>query len=524
MPLPDGMRLLTEVTVADDGQRHPVLLVRTPYGRAFARTLHDPIALAREGWAVVLQDVRGRWGSEGVFDPMAQEGADGAAAVAWCAEQPWSTGRVAMTGGSYQGYAQWAAALERPAALHAIAPSITTPFLGANWFREGGAFRVGAWALWALSIASGGTGGSRAAEHRAAKAAGRWRELVSYPTNVDAIAVVIPQFRDWISANGTLPAEPSSSRIGRVEVAGYHVAGWYDVFCEGTIAGYEALAQRARSERVRRSQRLVIGPWAHVPRFLQITGEVDFGPDANSFARGFPQEELRFLRAAVDGGDVEGGVSLFVMGRNRWLDLAAWPPERAEVELHLAADAPSNSLRGGGRLTWSPPERSGADRYRHDPHEPVPTRGGRHLLGALPPVGPVDRRPLEVRDDLLVYTSEPLRRELTIVGVVRAKVRFASSAGRADLVVKLVDVHPGGRALGVVDSVRRVDLTPGKPKQVDVVVGSTAMTFKRGHRIRVEIASSDWPQFDCVEDAEQTVYWGGRSGSRLVLPVFEGLR
>jgi hypothetical protein len=334
---------------------------------------------------------------------------------------------------------------------------------------------------------------------------------VRYPTDVDAIAAVLPQFRRWIEPDGDLLAEPKPNRLARVEVAGYHLAGWYDVFCEGTLAGYTALAQRARDESVRRSQRLVVGPWSHVTRFLQVTGQVDFGPEANSLTRGIPQEELQFLRDAAEGREVQGGATVFLMGQNRWLELAAWPPETSELPLFLAA---------GGRLEWTQPERAGAEHYRHDPREPVPTYGGRHLLGAVPPVGPLDQRAIEARDDVLVYTSEPLRDALTIVGVVRAKVRFASSASRADVTMKLVDVHADGTALNIVDSVRRVELTPGKPRQVDVVVGSTAMTFERGHRIRIEIASSNWPHFDCVEAADQTVYCGGRSGSKLLLPVY----
>ena len=521
MPLPDGTRLLTEVTVADDGARHPTLLIRTPYSRASVRNTYDTVALAREGWAVVAQDVRGRWGSEGAFDGFFQEGADGAAAVAWCARQPWSTGRVALSGASYPGYTQWAAALERPEALCAFSPSITTPFLGSGWFREGGAFRVGVWALWGLSIAAVGTGGSRAAERRAARAAARWRELVRYPTSVDAISIVVPRFRDWIEADSDVLSFPKPAQLARIDVPGFHTAGWYDLFCEGTLAAYTALAERARSESLRRSQRLVVGPWAHAAQFFQFTGEVDFGPDANEFVRGVPQARLEFLRDAAEGREVRGGVSVFVMGRNSWLELDMWPPPSTDAELFISADAPSNSLRGGGRLLWAGSERAGDDRYRHDPSDPVPTRGGRHLHGDLPPMGPVDQRPLEARNDVLVYTSDPLRSDITIVGVVRAKLRFESSASRADVTVKLVDVHPDGRALNVVDSVRRIELTPGKARQVEVAVGSTAMTFKRGHRIRIEIASSNWPHFDCLEPADQTLHWGGRSGSKLLLPVYD---
>jgi hypothetical protein len=518
MPLPDGTRLATEVTVADDGARHPVLLMRTPYGRQFLRALHDPVALAREGWAVVMQDVRGRWGSEGAFTAFSQEGADGSATVSWSASQPWSNGRVAMVGASYQGWALWAAAVERPEGLCAIAPTITAPTPADGWFRQGGAFRVGAWTLWALGIASVGTGGSRAGERRAAKAAERWLELVRHPTNVDAIAIAMPQFRDWLDPAADL-AGPTHEAVARAAVPGFHIGGWYDIFCEGTIAGYTTLAQRARSESVRRAQRLIVGPWAHVAQYFPITGEVDFGAEAHAGTRGIPAEQLRFLRAAVDGEEPQGGVSVFVMGSNHWLDLDSWPPPAEDATLHLAADGASNSLHGAGRLQWSPPERSGSDHYRHEPADPVPTRGGRHLHVGLPPMGPIDQRPLEARNDVLVYTSEPLERDLTVVGLVRAKLRFASTAPHADVTAKLVDVHRDGRALNVVDSIRRVELTPGKAQPVEVVVGSTAMTFRRGHRIRLEVASSNWPQFDLLDAAEQTLHWGGRSGSRLLLPV-----
>ena len=504
MPLPDGTRLWTEVTVAGDGAQRPVLLVRTPYGRDFARALHDPVVLARQGWAVVLQDVRGRWGSEGTFDAMHQEGPDGAAAVEWCARQPWANGRVATTGASYQGFVQWAAALERPSGLCAISPSIAAPALGEGWFREGGAFRVGAWTRWALGIAAVGTGGSRAAERRAAKTAAHWRELVRHPTNVDAIAIAMPQFRDWL--DGDVHGRPLR-RLARVDVPGYHLGGWYDIFCEGTIAGYSSLVQG------KHPQRLVIGPWPHAAQFFQITGEVDFGPEANAGARGIPGEQLTFLRDAAEGREPQGGVSVFVMGRNRWLDLDTWPPATREVPLFLAAD---------GLLHPTRTELSGSDGYRHDPRNPDTTRGGRHLLDGLPAAGPIDQRTLEAREDVLVYTSDPLDADITVVGLVRAKVRFSSTASRADVTVKRVDVHPDGRALNVVDSARRAELAPGKPAQVDIDVGSTAMTFRRRHRIRIEIASSNWPHVDCLDAADQVVHWGGRSGSRLLLPVYDG--
>lgn len=501
MPLPDGTRLGTDVFVPGDGERHPVLLARTPYDRFTLRAGHDPVALARRGWAVVLQDVRGRFGSEGTFDPMRQEADDGAAAVEWCARQPWSNGAVAMASGSYNGYVQWAAAFRRPKALKAIAPSVTTPFSADSWFREGGAFRIGVWTIWSLALASGGNHGTRASERRAARNLERWRELVGPPADVDEISTSLAGFRDWYRDRDVFAGVEPKSTLAPVDLPVFHVSGWYDLFCEGSLDAYAAMARRARSP-----QRLIVGPWSHATMFLRLVGEVDFGPRA--MLLGVAAEQEAFLRAAVDGGEPKGGVTVFVMGRNDWLDLEAWPPPADELELFLGAD---------GRLLDERGPR-GADSYVHDPADPVPTHGGRHLHWGLPPSGALDQRAIEARDDVLVYTGARLRRDLTVVGRVRAKLRVASTAEQTDFTVKLVDVHPDGTAINVTDSIRRVELTPGRAKTIEVSAGSTAMTFRRGHRIRVEIASANFPQFDCLGAAQQTVH----HGSSLLLPVYPG--
>ena len=179
-------------------------------------------------------------------------------------------------------------------------------------------------------------------------------------------------------------------------------------------------------------------------------------------------------------------------------------------------------LAGDGSLSWSAPAGTGTDRYRHDPDHPVPTFGGRTLHPVPPAAGPLDQRQVEERPDVLVYTSSPLDRDLTVVGAVRAHVVFASTASTADVTVKLVDVHPDGQAMLVVDSIRRIrECVPGEPTDVDVQVGSTAITFRAGHRIRVEIASSNYPRFDTCAAAEQTIHHGGRALSQVVLPVYD---
>ena len=503
MPLPDGTTLATDVFVADDGERHPVMLVRTPYNRFSLRMAHDPVALARAGWAVVFQDVRGRWDSKGTFDAVRQELDDGAAAVEWCAQQRWSNGSVAMAGASYNGWTQWSAAFRRPKALRAIAPSVTTPFVRDSWFREGGAFRIGVWTLWALGIGAGGNHGTRASERRAAKNLERWRELVQPPADVDEISSVLADFVNWFRRPGRYASLDPKPTLAPVDLPAFHIVGWYDLFCEGGLDAYAAMARRARSP-----QRLVVGPWSHGTVGFRLVNEVDFGPKAIGPGKPVAAEQNEFLRAVVDGSEPKGGASIFVMGRNEWLELERWPPPADDLELFLGAD---------GALLEKPGPR-GADTYRHDPSDPVPSHGGRNLHWGLPAAGPCDQRPVEARDDVLVYTGKSLRRDLTVIGRVRAKLRVSSSAKRTDFTVKLVDVHPDGTAINVTESIRRVELTPGRAKTIEVSAGSTAMTFKRGHRVRVEIASANFPQYDCLGKAQQTVH----HNSTLLLPTNAG--
>lgn len=518
----DGARLATDVTVADDGARHPVLLVRTPYGRASARAGFDPPGLARLGWAVVVQDCRGRWDSPGSFTPFAYERSDGAFTVRWCAEQPWSDGSVAMAGASYVGMTQWLAAAEHPPGLRAIAPTVTAADLRDGCTFEGGALRLGVFAGWALEIGALGSHLEPETVREAIDELDRWPEAARARLDRTVVERISPAGTAWFDHGneefwGPLNTFPA---MADMDLAGYHVAGWHDIFCDANLAAYEGMTAPQRPDRVRRRQRLVVGPWAHTSVLHRTTGQLDFGTAADGQLHALIDEQVRFLTAAVTGpadAELPGGAHIFVMGRNRWHDFASWPPPTTPTAYHLAS---------GGRLTASPTPEAGADRVRHDPADPVPTLGGRTLHPGLPEAGPIDQRELETRDDMLVYTSDPLADELTIVGAVRARVMFESTATPADLTAKLVDVHPDGRAMLVVDSVRRVGSTPGRAAEVEVDLGSTALTFGAGHRIRVELASSNFPKYDLCHPAAgtsvQTIHHGGRTGSAIVLPVWAG--
>lgn len=517
VPLRDGVALAADVVRPDDRRRRPVLLVRTPYSRQGLREAHDPVGWARAGWAVVLQDVRGRFHSEGDFQPFHQEVADGADTVAWCAAQPWSDGTVAMTGGSYNGATQWLAALARPPALKAIAPLLSAAGIR-EWFAPGGAPEHAFPVAWALMMAASRPGVDKAEARRLLALARDWHGLLRLAPGDPTLSALHEDLRRWGDPGDREFWAPLDVPFGQLDLPAWHLTGWYDLFCEGALDTYVAMATGAATPQARRSQRLVVGPWSHTTLWQQATPEVDFGIDANGVVRGLPGEMLRFLRAGVAGREPRGGVTVFVMGANRWRHLPAWPPASTPGTWFLGAATGANGVAGDGRLLAGPPAR-GEDHLDHDPADPVPTRGGRILLPVLPMPGPMDQREVEGRPDVLVYTGDPLRRPLTVIGTVRARLTVAASAQRVDLAVKLCDVDPSGRSVDVVDAVVRRDVTAGRAKAVDVRVGSTAYRFAPGHRLRLTIAASNFPRYAPLPAARLTLRYGGARPPALTLPL-----
>jgi putative CocE/NonD family hydrolase len=521
VPVRDGTKLATEVWLPAHGKPRPVMLVRTPYGIAAARAAHDPLGLVQAGWAVVIQDVRGRFGSEGTFDPFHQEILDGRDTIAWSAKQPWSDGRVVTTGASYLGATQWLAASTAPPALRAFSPMITAPSAHEGWSYESGAFHHAFMTQWALDMAATTPGLGARQARRIEKLRAALVDLGKQPPGENGVGDVFPAYGRWADYKDQSYWRPLDvrRRMPRLDIAGYHVGGWYDIFCEGTIAGYNGMRSSAATEYARTSQRLVIGPWVHAGVFGTATGAWDFGPAANGFTKGFPQETHAFLTGALDRREVPTGVTVYVMGADRWVDLTQWPPPAEPKALFLDAVQGAQSLSGDGRLRVKQPEASGLDRYRHDPADPVPNHGGRTLGAATPLGGPSDQRAVERRADVLVYTGEPLRSELWVMGEVRAAVWFSTTAAEADVTVKLVDVHPDGLAFNIVDGAHRVSRSTDTARCVELLVGSTAYCFKPGHRVRVEIASADFPRLSLAPAGDQAVRRGGRTPSSITLPV-----
>lgn len=502
MPTRDGASLATDVLRLDDSSRRPVLLVRTPYGRTSLRAGVDAVALARSGWVVVLQDVRGRWNSTGVYNPFAQEIEDGKDAVKWCASMAWSSGDVVMGGASYDGLTAWLAARDMPAGLRAIAPIVSAPDTADPWIRRGAALNLGFLLNWAIGLGILGSPGDPEVQAKGTQWHSDFRYTVRRPDAMSLLTTVFPAAQAWFRdpVGESTPVLHADDALVRTGLPIYHVTGWHDIFVEGALTAYRAmLASPARS-----AQRLVIGPWTHGAVYGTNAGEHEYGTDASGFLR-FPAERMEFLRAAAAGEPIAGGASVWVMGSNRWLELPEWPPSAHWTEWFLGEHTLGPITSPPATLSWI-----------HDHDDPVPTRGGRVLHPGTDIAGPV-KDDLSGRDDVITFTGDRLEGDLTVAGEVALRINFEADTPEADLTAKLLDVHPDGSAYGVVDGVLRIP--QARYGTITFVLGSIAMTFASGHRLRLQLAGSNFPAFDRTPSGRRRVQVGAGSGSVLHLPV-----
>ena len=555
MKTSDGITLRADVYRPSDG-RHPVLLTRTPYGKGLIPGLlmtPNPVRLAQAGFAVVIQDVRGRYASEGDHTPF-DEGADGAEAVQWASTQPWSNGRVGMFGSSYQGASQMQAGARAPAALAVIAP-----FQASSNYGEGRSFRGGAFELAGLaSVAmwNQGAGALQRAGHRGQALRDRFAALRRALSDMRNFLSTTP----YENLRGTILGEAAPKlfewwehddkddaywhelslehRYGRFTTPALHVTSWYDAMHVGTLRNYEGLRREATTEEAREGQALIVGPWGHYPpktslMSLARIGDMDFSLDS---IQDLESLQLSWFRRWLQDDETawknRSRVRLFVMGRNAWRDEEDWPLARAVVEPFY--------LRGGaddGRILREEGGDEAVDAFTFDPRNPVPTRGGAHmLLESVFPQGPLDQADLEGREDVLVYRGDVLDSELEVTGWLRAQLWVRSSAPSTDFTVKLVDQWPEGRSFNICDGIRRVRIADQRLEngwyEVIVELGATSMAFLPGHRLCVHVSSSNVPRFDLNPNtgetprtatervpAHQEICVGGPNASRLLLPV-----
>lgn len=553
----DGVELATDVHLPAEGGPFPVLVHRTPYEKDSDTPIGGIPRAIEHGYAVVQQDVRGRFKSEGWFEPFF-EGEDGYDTVEWAAEQDWSTGKVGMYGTSYRGMVQIQALQEAPPSLAATAPLVTPANFYADLQYMGGANNLASSFAWAVfnsfsQLERLNIPDAKRNELRAdlLQVAQNWPDSAAHLPEIDMPALdegVAQYWRDWLQ-HPTFDMFWKSidilAEIEDVETPMFHAGGWYDIFLKGTTDLYTAIEDRG-TDLVRENQRLVLGPWTHGTYFsADPVGERDFGQNAAFDVTGelLFQWFDRWLKDEGDGIGDQPKVQYFQMGENEWRTADAWPPESAEpTPLYLDSSDDAGLLTADRSV--GPP---GADSYEYDPLDPTPTRGGPILVGPLQPAGVVDQRPVEQRDDVLVYTSEELSEAVSIAGDVTADLYVESTAPDTDFVVRLVDVEPDGYAMNVTEGALRVRyrnsleetdfIEPGSVYELSIDLRPVAHTFRPGHRIRLDITSSNFPKLDrnpnaaipvataTEEDmgpATQTVHHGGSRRSAVTLPVTNG--
>ena len=555
----DGVVMRADVFRPDDDGKYPAVVVRTPYekGRSATSDFFSPIEGALAGYGVVIQDLRGRFASEGKWVSGANEGADGYDTIEQVAGLPWCDGSVGMAGASYLGRNQWDAAETAPPHLKAIAPHVISAGK-LNEFRRAGVIDLESAVSWSAAMAVDTLGklaqqGKDVAEMAAA---------VKYAAEntLDACAFLplkeLPLFkfeelgRGAMQRMGEIPETIKSEEdifwaYEKVQVPCLHSGGWYDMFCGDTFLNFNNMQEKGGSQAAREGQHVFMGPWLHGSRLHNLVAGHNFGRYATAGGSFATARHIAFFDKYLKGIDSKYLVPVryFIMGANKWKNAQTWPlPETEWHSYYLHSSGHANTADGDGLLSRKEPGSEPPDRYIYDPLDPVPTCGGRINPDMSLPAGPLDQSLVERRSDVLCYTTPALAEDLEVTGPVKLHLFAATSAVDTDFMARLVDVHPNGLAVNIAEGLIRaryrnsilfpVPVTPDDISEYVLDLASTSMVFKKGHRIRVHITSSDFPRFDrnmntgnpLGEDekgaaAMQTIFHDGAHASHIVLPV-----
>ena len=511
----DGSVLRADIYRPDAPGKFPVLLERTPYDKR--GSVDFGLKAAARGYVVIVQDVRGRYNSEGEWYPFKHESEDGHDTVEWAAQLPYSNGKVGMFGGSYVGATQMLTAIAHPPHLAGIFPVVTASNYHDGWTYQGGAFEQWFNESWTSGLALD-------TYRRQMDASVNARQydnvlpLSSYPLFDSSLLSPLlklnglaPYFLDWLSHpdyDSYWKGWSIEEHYQDIQVPAYVVAAWYDIFQGGSLRNYLGITGRGGSDEARRKTRLLVEIGGHAGQGPKI-GTVDFGKESVT------DEDTLILRwydwlfkGEENGLGQEKPVKYFVMGRNAWHDEAKWPPAEArQIAYYLHSGGSANSASGNGALSTAPPASEPADRFAYDPASPVPTTGGplccdgQHLAP-----GAFDQREVESRADVLVYTTAAFDRDYEVTGPVSLDFYASSGAVDTDFTAKLVDVGPDGFARNLTEGIIRARdresqehpqlMAPGTVYRFRIDLWSTSNVFLAGHKLRLEISSSNFPRFD----------------------------
>ena len=541
IPMRDGVLLSADIYGPPTGGPFPVLLVRTIYDKQAERYVEWTKRFVDAGYTCVMQDCRGRNDSDGAWEPYIHEEDDGHDTIEWIGSQPWCDGNVGMYGVSYLGFTQHQSAIQRSKYLKAIAP-IASQQDNFGHQRVNGVLQQHV-AQFFINMAG-------RTNKRAATALMNWDEIYNRLPLVSAMDDIVDlEFYREVVRHHTFDEFWKSYsmryKYSEIDTPAYFITGWYDNLVQETCKLFQGWINEARTEDARRLTKLMIGPWSH--RNMgdsQRFGAIDFG--GNAFVD-IVSEQIRWndrrLRGIENGIDEEPKVNVFVMGANRWRTGDTWPLEQVnERHLYLDSDRGANTLHGDGVLCFELPLKEAHDHFTYDPTDPVPTLGGQFMM--MEQGGPADRRVVQLRDDVLVYETGLLDEDLEVVGPVTLTIHASSSALDTDFTGVLSDVYPDGKSVMLTEGIARTRfresieqpslIEPEEIYEIAIDMWSTANLFKSGHRIRLEVSSSNFPRYERNQNtgtqpgldaemttASQTIYHGPQLPSRLTLPVLK---
>jgi uncharacterized protein len=515
----DGVTLFADIYRPKSDDKLPVILMRTPYDKNVGWAVSPAYQIARRGYVVVIQDVRGRYTSEGEWYPFRHEQADGYDTVEWVAALPYSNGKVGMIGASYVGATQMLAAIAQPPHLTAIAPNVTASNYHDGWTYQSGAFEQWFDQNWTSQLAQN-TLQRLIEENTDARRGVPTLPLADYPVfnfgqlpaEGQLTSKIAPYYGDWLAHpdyDDYWKQWSIEENFSKIAVPMLQVGGWYDIFAAGTMRNYMGAKAHGATEAARTQQHLLMEIGGHAG-FGRRIGDVDFGPHAveNVYTDVILDWYDFLFKGIKNEYAADKPVKVFTMGANEYRQLDDWPPPQAQpTKYFLHSGGKANSLRGDGTLSTAAPKSEVSDSYVYDPKNATPTFGGplccdeKHMEP-----GPRDQRGVENRDDVLVYSTGPLQRDTNVTGPVTATLWVKSSAVDTDFTAKLVDVGPDGFAQDLTEGILRMRyrdspehpnfMNPGQIYQITVDLWATSNVFLKGHSIRLEIASSNFPRFD----------------------------
>lgn len=512
VPMRDGVRLRADLFRPAGGDRWPVVMIRTPYdrqlGSAFGLQM-NAVQLAAAGYAVVVQDVRGRFASEGEFSPFINEGRDGVDSIAWCAEQSWSNGRVGLTGSSYVGYVQVLAAKECPETLKAWVPGFTTIDARTGWVYEGDAFCLGFDLSWGLGMMAGDRRTLDPAQ--VLDALEDWTETTRIPIEENGLfdqpsGVFL---RDWLRFKNDAPFWAAQSGVGveHCTAPALQIGGWFNLFHHGTFRLHDALANGQAGE----AHRFVLGPWDHSPLPPHTgSGDFDFGPRAAFDLVGAQRAWFDWLLHEESEPDWPKN-RIFLTGISQWESFDAWPPAMDRLDL----------LLGANRTLGDSAPAAGEACFVADSDHPTPTAGGRLCCASyLLPVGQRWQDARANRPDVIRFQTEPVAQPQLALGPVVAEIWSSSDRDTGDIHVTLVDIDHRGGSRYLADGIARKQLTPGVPARFTIELGQVGHVVQSEHRLGIDIAAMSFPRFDLAPktgSSQRSIHFGEGFQSKVTI-------